>query len=432
MNLKNVDKIYLLCSPNFGIVDNWLPVIDKIHQKYNHISFEMIFPKAATVEILNLEDDLVKISEKYFSAILYKNHDGGWSRSDTYFAAKEHNTRSSSSLFFKKWKDRVGRIFKIQFVFNFFTKIFSSLFGDVSPFPKISSSSVLFYDVGEELKDYSKEILKAFNECPCYSIFHGVNIETEKNYTKLPTGFKTSNTKSFLFSEKEREYYREAFKLEDRQLCPVGIQRHDKNWVELVKTNSRLDFTSSSKFVFLVSRPAGPFLPLSKKRKFVKHLKKVIIEEMGLDLVIRLHPKELDEGIYDSVLGRDNLGKNWHISKSHCLTLSAECVFGITYYSGVCLDLIYLGKNVIEMLDLVGLDGFDHANANRDSNGTPIFSYRFYNFVYGVSSESELRDKARKILDKPEESLAFLKESYKEAFGNESALDKTIDVLENQ
>ena len=100
----------------------------------------------------------------------------------------------------------------------------------------------------------------------------------------------------------------DSFAIQESGLKVVGIPRHDKTWIEYLssKVNETLDWDG---FIFLISRPASPYLPLSRKEKALIDMKRLFIDEMGMKIIVKRHPKEPDEGLFEKVFGMENIGK---------------------------------------------------------------------------------------------------------------------------
>ena len=92
------------------------------------------------------------------------------------------------------------------------------------------------------------------------------------------------------------------------------------------------------------------------------------------NIVIKLHPKERREGIYEEVFGTETYGYNWVYSDNHPFVLAEYSDFAISFYSGVVIDMLALGIPTIEYLDLRGIPEYDNDESLRDKMDHPVFS----------------------------------------------------------
>lgn len=424
--------IYVQCSPNLGILDNWLPILHQIKKSYPSTVFKCVIPKSGTVDNINVSDALINISEKIFSSIIFRTNRQGWAETTSFREAKEY---CNKGLFyyplFKIWH-KIGRILNSSLYFSKLWMIwerwlFKKIPGETDKI-RLDDRMIFFYDVSEEVKPYCRDILYQIGKVPKFSLCHGINIHIENDYTVTDFEKKRGEVTSFLFSTKEVEYYEKAFLQCREDLKVIGIPRHNSDWLSVVKSESAPDYLFKE-FVFIVSRPAADYFPLDRKERVIREIQKVIIEENGLPVVVRLHPKEREEGIYERVFGKDNKGKTWEYSITHPLVIGQNCKFAISFYSGIAVDLAFLNRNTIEYLDMVGLEKYDHQFANRDERGRPILSYRYFNLVHGVNTLQELRDKVAAILEDPQRSIQPIRDVYNLLFFKEDSIKRAMSFI---
>ena len=132
--------------------------------------------------------------------------------------------------------------------------------------------------------------------------------------------------------------------------------------------------------------------------------------------MVKLHPKERKEGLYEEVFGAETYGDKWVYSDLHPFVLGKESAFAISFYSGVAIDMLALGVPTIEYLDLRGISEFDNRESLRDKYGHPVFSYRYLELVLGASNYDQIKAHAMEIMKDREAVLSRLQAKYNQLF----------------
>ncbi len=430
----NKPSVCFICSPGLGILDNWMPVLCELRKQTPDAEFICIMPKASIAELIDLENILIKISEDVFDKIIFRSFSGMWLQVNTFADARKINTLTPSYKSLFMLAQRFSRFSLLSVFPKSIFKLFKYLdFKKYSPINvKIKdicrSIGVVLYDVYEESKDYNCELLKALKGVPKYSICHGININQDPIVRLVAKKRAKGEVKAYLFSEYEKDYYKGAFSLSADDLKVVGIPRHDKNWVDRV-TNTPTAVEVKNYFwkdyILIISRSLSPYFPRDRKKKALKDIKRLAFEELNLKIVVKLHPKERDDGLFEAVLGTETYGVRWVYSNAHPYLLGRKCTFAVTFYSGVATDMIALGVPVIEYLDLRGLQDYDNSESLRDVHGEPVLSLRHLGIVLGASNYEDLKMHAANIINKREQVMDCLGKRYEELFpsmGNSIAL----------
>ena len=149
------------------------------------------------------------------------------------------------------------------------------------------------------------------------------------------------------------------------------------------------------------------------------------------NIVVKLHPKERKEGLYEEVFGTDTYGDKWFYSDIHPFVLGKESAFAISFYSGVPIDMLALGVPTIEYLDLRGIPDFDNDESLRDKKGHPCFGYRYLDLVLGASDYDQMKAHAMEIMNDRETVLSRLQAKYNELFPQIENINEKIakDIL---
>ena len=105
-------------------------------------------------------------------------------------------------------------------------------------------------------------------------------------------------------------------------------------------------------------------------------------------------------------------GLTFSFSKSHPLVLGRYCVFAVSFYSGVGVDMVRLGTPVIERLDLRGLPYADNAESLRDANNEPVYVYRYLGLALGASDSITFENQVERVMKYRDEVIAEQRAAY--------------------
>ena len=267
---------------------------------------------------------------------------------------------------------------------------------------------------------------------------HGVNIGLDPVFknsdwlkAQVPDNKKTTY---YLFNKVDESFYQDYYNINEDDQMRIGVPRHELKWMrQIIRQQANLsDKYQKKPYVLVISRPLSNFLPLERKKKILQDIKKLVIDNLDFNLVIKCHPKEKDLTIYEQALGNDQYNKNWFYSKRHPFILAESCKFAITLYSSLCTDFILLGIPVIEYLNLNDLATHDSPDALRDKSDNPVLDYRYHGMVLGVDNFEDLEKNAHKILKNKVEVLSELKNKYQKIFYITDNPSKTVasDIMQ--
>tara|TARA_B100001540_G_C15816565_1_gene647861 strand:+ start:5302 stop:6660 length:1359 start_codon:yes stop_codon:yes gene_type:complete len=441
----NKNTVYFLCSPSLGILDNWLPVLWKLKEKKNNLKFIIIFPKPNFVDKINLSNILLILSEKIFDSVVFKSDGGDWLVADNFSNIKSIYNLTTFEKFLlkiirrlKKWPITriLGKIF--QFGYSSIRRNLNKRYLYDWQFAKNHAICIL-YDVYEESKPYNVELIRKLNDVPRFSIQHGINI-VDGGVTgitkKVPNSGFRKDVKAYLFSSKERPLYEQKYAIHKSSMDVVGIPRHNSDWMEFIRLRmlEQSDEINSLKknTIFIISRPGNTnYHSYKRKKKALEDIKRLAWNDLNKNIVIKLHPKEEKEGIYEEVFGADTYGDKWLYSDIHPFILGKKCAFAISFFSGVVIDMVALGVPTIEYLDLRGIPECDNEDSLRDKMGHPVFSFRYLGLVLGASDYKQMKVHAMNIMNDREKVISKLKAKYNELFPQIKNINEKIarDIL---
>ena len=423
--MKNKNLIFF-CSPGAGMLDQLLPVIKKI-SKNNKI--DLFFYDESIIRDIKKNNFLAKEVENITNKFIYI---------DTF----TNNIKIINNL--KKY-----RIRKINLILNKLTEILIFILKKEINFYNLLKNIILnfsnFKQIKELVKNYDfiicdateleklkfSKIKEIFLKKKILSFHHGSDFQYFKKNWIIPKNNYRKNINHFLLSNtiQEKNYYKYKLKINEKKLHKVGLAKNSKSWINyVIKNNSLETFVKSNKgkYVFLISRHTEKnYLPTYQKLEYLKIIKKNIIDNLNLKLVIKMHPKEKYENYFNIVFGKKNKNKTWFISNNHPYILGKNSIFTITFFSGLAVDMSVIGKNNIELINLA-----PHYENNKDKifykNKNYYFKIRYLQLTNGASNEKEFNNLVDKILNKK----FFFKSDYSKYYYNPNkSLSKISKII---
>ena len=174
--MQRSSKIFLLCSPHLGTLDNWLPVVTSMSNMLNKLNFTLIIPDATIVRSFSIDNAMVKISNNIFDEVLIHAYDDIWIKHASVLDSMKwyqnnHITlrlfsilrRLSNKQFFSYFLTWVlillrNKIYKKKFKINY--KDFKG---------PVHHADILLYDVHVEANRMISNILMLFDDSNKYS-----------------------------------------------------------------------------------------------------------------------------------------------------------------------------------------------------------------------------------------------------------------------
>lgn len=402
-------KILFICSPGLGVLDNWMPIIHSLKNKYD---INIFFPNTLSLLQLRRKDILTYFAKKSFQKIFIQKNDNIY-ETDMRFFIKNFNSMNKkifNIFFYNKYINFFIRLLN-NFYFNF--KIMRTF--KVIDHNLFYNYDLIFCDICQFRKKSLSKLYHLVKNIKKISINHGpdpVIYNDDQNYKKIVD----KNTIQILFTKHplEKKYYVKHFNL--KKFVLIGNPKHDKKWINQILIKKCDLPKKNKKFVFLISRNIDKnYLTFKNKQKTILAIKKIIKENNDF-LVVKLHPKEdTEEGksFYFKYLDKQNYKKNWSFSTSHPYQIAKRCKFAISLFSGVPADLLNINIPTIEYLNLKNLEKNNKGHIFYQKK-IPVFKVRFLNLVCGVSDDSEFR-KQYIFFSK---NLLKIKKKYKYAYNH--------------
>ena len=391
--------LVLLCAPSLGILDNWLPVLHAARRSRPDCRIIALIPDRETLTQLDASDTAHVLADEVVDATLVPLHGGGWMLADGFLSAVDD---ARPRRLFPRLRTRAQRA------------------RSADPSALAGPDARVLYDIHLHKKAGLGPLLDALGDTPRFSHNHGIELEADDALRVAPKDPENVRA-AFVYGPSEVEPYAHNFGLEPSSIDVVGIVRHEPEWVRRVIERSRgLHTLPFEDFALVVSRPAGSsYLPHDRKVAALRALHQVAWREHGLPLVLRTHPKEHEDGTLADAFPAEEEGVSWALSRAHPFHLATRSRLGVTFLSGVSVDLVALGVPVVELLDVRGLPEPDRPDARRDADGRVLFGpYRRDALVIAADGVEDLRVALAAITADRGASLAPLTRAFRARFAD--------------
>jgi hypothetical protein len=409
--LTTAPTLVLLCAPSMGILDNWLPVLHAARESHPDWRIVALIPDRATLAQVDPGDTAHVLADDVIDATIAPLVGGGWILTEGFLTAR---AAAAPHRLLRRIPTRAQRRLRCE------------------PSALAGPDTRVLYDVHLHDKEQLRLLLRDIGDAPRFSHNHGIELE-RAGTRRIPPPDPENLRAAFVYGQSEVDAYAANFGVAHDRIHPVGIARHEPDWVSRVVERSRrmheLPFGES---VFVVSRPAGStYLPRDRKIAALRALHRVAWEEHGIPIVLRTHPKEHEDGTLSEALPAGGEGVSWARSRAHPFHIASQSRIGITFFSGVAVDLVALGVPVIELLDVRGLPKHDTQDALRDPRGRPVFGpYRRDGLVIPADDVDDLREAFRATIADPVRALVALQERVRACFADPTgSTERMVRIL---
>lgn len=416
------NTVFFICSPSLGILDSWLPVIHELQRHSSELRVVVVFPQLRTAREIDSGNVLTRIAGQLIAGALIPSGDGGWVYVDSLEAAKrEAEVRKQSRAL-----DRLGPV--AAKVFGAVRRMLTTRAPKLAPDETarlFDSVGAVLMDIYEYDKPYNKTLMSVLAYAPKFSIAHGIGILTPTAGDEV-SGCRTAFHRVYVESRYAVSNYEDAYGIPASVMAEVGIPRHEKAWIDRIVESDERSVPFEDGYIFVISRPGKTtYFPRERKREALERIWR-LSTDTGRRVVVKLHPKEKDEGLYNEVFGEENRGTRWIYTNGHPYTVAGKALFAVAFYSGVPIDMTVMGVPTIELLDLRGIPEYDNQDSLRDEAGNPCLTYRKQGLVLGASDYSGLRNWAERIERDRKGVIALLQRRYEELFRDPEGVNMRI------
>jgi hypothetical protein len=421
-------KIFVLCYPHLGTLDNWLPIINKINSMENHLNFTLIIPDENIIKSFNIDNAVIKIANNIFDTVLIHIDDGVWIKHSSICNSMEWYKNNQIILRFFDILNRSIKKYSFLFILTWIlillrNKIYKKEceleHKELSRI--ISQTDILFYDIHAEQSNMFpghtvSGILYLFKNNNKYSLPHAISVAyIGKNSPVLFNINNKNNIKVYAYAKFQSKYYEARYGIDPSKINSIGIPRHNCKWIKTIQEDSSdLPNNFNDNTIIILSRHVG-HISFDEKVETLKNIKNIFVDRLHMRVIIKLHPNEKkesmyfnkEEKIYKDIFGLDNYGLTWIYSDIHIFALGKGKKLAISLFTGVALDVIAMGIPCVEYIDKLN---------NLKEGGGKTEQFVKYGFIDGVSSYQGLCAYVEKWISNPNQISAASINTYMKYF----------------
>lgn len=436
--------VAIVCSPNMGIVDSWLPVLKAVRERHPDWTLVALVPRAWAIGI-RADSALVRAADTVLDHVIAEAMPGDHRRLDGLRDVDRDNRRRSAVVDLVRRIDGgllvrgvtrsrpgYGRGGPAERVLRRLTPLLAG--GVRSSLRRSYGTTIVLADVDFRWRPEVVDMVEPLGETPALVLSHGLGYLPTEPRAALSEPDAPSIDLAYAYSAEHGNDLSAGLGLPRAQVRVTGVPRHDPERSSPYAgggDDRRAD-------VLLISRPATSphdapggspmdWLPMGRKTAQLRSIHRVVCEELGLRLVVTRHPKERDEPSLREGLPADGEGRTWWLSEQHPLELAAGLRFAVSFSSGVAVDLLSSDVPTIEFQDVTGASAYDGPDALRDAQGRILrTSERRHGLVLPADDEEDLRAQVARILDARESTLAALRTAYRARYADPTGAVATI------
>ena len=305
-------NLLLWCSPGFGVIDIWLPIIKKLKEN-DRVIVDFVFPEPSSLRLEHNESDLFNLAEVFSDKIVFRGYSGRWFIADTLNEAQTSikfnqadetilrlSARLKSGRLSKYYILReFGKYLLVVYRYVFYIKEnFGSL--NLYDFNLLKNTDGILYDVLAENKFVNKELRDGFRHVPKFSMLHGLDAGWVCNKMLCKKQVKSrSDVVVYTMSKLESNGYKKCFGISENNIIHVGIPRHDKDWIEFIYNQSySIKNNIFDSFVFIIGRPASQYNTPERKKEALKDIYEIVCNKYKLKLIIKSNRSQIVISIF--------------------------------------------------------------------------------------------------------------------------------------
>mgnify|MGYP003972815789 FL=1 len=425
--MNKYPRIFVLCYPHFGMLDNWLSVVNALNNTERHLDFTLIIPDASIIRSFHRDNAVISMSKNIFNSILVCVYDDIWMEQSSIFNVIEWHQKNHK---FIRVIGILSRLIRKHFIYvnprHILAILYNKVYGKESKLRyedlerHISKIDILLYDIHSQGKNNNlSQLLRLFKNNNKYSLPHAISIKEFSAKPYVGDVENNNNVKVYAYSKSMSDFYKKRHGISEYKIHIVGIPRHDKKWINTIQNeSSSLPDNFINNTVLVLSRHIDGNLSFIEKTDSIRNIKKIFIDELGMKLVIKRHPNEIKERmfsnkhctIYEDVLGLNNYGLTWVYSNLHTFALAKGKKLVVSLYTGVAIDVVVMKTPCVEYIES-SIKSKNHNNMDKK-----LTLFVKYGFISGVLGCHELSDYFKKLNQSPDEMSNISMNTYKKFF----------------
>ncbi len=430
--------VAVVCSPNMGIVDSWLPVVAAVRDQHPDWRVVAVVPRGWGTGI-RPESVALRALEPLVDAVHIEVVPGSYRAVEDFAAAKRLQDRFTDlALNALRYDEGLLRRCPAPFAGALralaparrVVRVASTVMigGRRSRLRSLRGSVLVLFDMVVRGRTGVDSLLRRLGDPPTFSLSHGLGYGEGPPRKDLYSGLPA--TMAYAYSELHRRELIAGHGLPPARVRATGVPRHDPDapQPEIGPAGEQLGDEWDGG-VLLISRPAtsdgarpsGPtdWLPAGRKAEQLRAIHRVVCEERGFRLIVTMHPKERDDRAVRDGLPAEERDRTWTVTETHPLALAERLRFAISFSSGVAVDLLSAGVPTVELQDVRGASAFDGPDAVRDAEGRILRTgTRRNGLVLAADDEDDLRSQVGRILTDRDEVLTILGDAYRARYAD--------------
>lgn len=221
---KSSKHLLLWCSPGFGVIDIWLPIIKKLKER-SDVKFFFVFPEQSSLQLENKDSSLFGLAEEFADKIIYRGYSGRFFLAPTLVSAQLKNKLSNFDTQIVYFANRLvnGSMSKyliLRLAGKYLLEVFQYI-TYVKEFiknHKLCDASLLknvdgiLFDITKENKSVNYELKNELKDIPKFSMLHGLAASwLMNNFVCEHTVRKRSDVVVYNMSRFEIDGYKKCF-----------------------------------------------------------------------------------------------------------------------------------------------------------------------------------------------------------------------------
>lgn len=397
--MRDERNFLFVLSPNAGILDSWLPVLDRLAAT-PRVKLHALLPRPDATINLRREDFMVRNSAPVFSTVHFSSTTGNWASARTLIQARQKLALVNRIRQTTRWLSR-NPTRRSQSEPGFDESATRAHLEQAN----LHSAEAILCDLSEHRKPYFNALLRAAPHARLYSVSQGLSIRelttgrAISSEPSLPAHLRDRTASQFLLGKPKGTHYRSRFGLLPHQIAVTGIFRHDPAWLKRMHNPRVKQHLEPGSYVFLASRSASRrYLPPTERERSIR----LVYEQArkrGLALVLRRHPFESDKRQIERWLGKEGKKNHWFETGRHPLDIGAASAIAVTLNSSVAVDMAAMGIPVMDPVDYSIFEE-DAPNTRFDSHGRPISIYSQSGITIAASTEADFSREMDRLLER--------------------------------
>lgn len=422
-------NLVFVLSPNAGILDSWLPVLDRL-ARMPKVRIHALLPRPRATLNLRQDDFMVRNAARIFASAHFCTSDGRWARARNLVQARRKLVLSNRahSLVDSLTRTPNRRFQEDPTIDEESTRRYLERMG-------LHRAEAMFCDISESHKPYFTGLLQATPQTRIHSVSQGISLRetgdgpSHSVESTFPPQIRDRIETQFLMSSSEMAHYGPKYGLSPHQTCISGIFRHDPGWHQRMRQPGSIPGPEPGSYVFLASRPASArYLPRVEKQRVICMVHEQA-RKRGLSLAIRRHPFEGNKRELERLIGKPGARNQWFETARHPMDVGADCALAVTLNSSVAIDMAAIGVPVIEPIDYAGYRR-DAPNVRLDDNGRQVSIYSKSGVAIGASTETDFASAMDQLLAPGQPSRLGASAAYRALYADPTgSIDEAVSRI---